>query len=92
MKIREQYESKLEIHKKQQEEFIEIWPEMRRRPRVEIHINSIPGDMSVVSPDSRQNGQFARVCRVGDPDIEVIYVSPCRVPDEVVDGYLEVIG
>ena len=66
------------------------WPQVASGPRVIVHIPSISVDperrLSIANLAVRQNAQLSRLCDLADPDVEVIYVSPFPLSDEV-EGY-----
>mmetsp|Transcript_3573 Transcript_3573/g.7186 ORF Transcript_3573/g.7186 Transcript_3573/m.7186 type:complete len:1110 (+) Transcript_3573:42-3371(+) len=80
-------------------EFRRKWGHTCRKRRLEVHVPSIS-----IHPDQRksmhnfsilENTQMTRLCVLKDPLVEVIYISPFRIPEEVL-GYfftlLEVAG
>jgi hypothetical protein len=62
------------------EEFKSKWPDIKRKKRVEIHINSISiAELKRISMEKflqRENSQISRIFAVKDPLVEIIYVSP----------------
>ena len=62
------------------EEFKNKWTEIKKKKRIEIHINSISiQEMKRISMEKflqRENAQISRIFAVKDPNVDVIYVSP----------------
>ena len=81
------------------ERFSDAWRNIKERPRVEIHLNSLGYDrfqrMTTMYYRSNQNSQIARIFRLIDPLVEVIYVSPFVIPLQTLSYYInimEIIG
>ena len=62
------------------EEFRKKWPEIKKRKRIEIHVNSLSiEEMKRISMDKflqKENAQISRIFACKDPDVDIIYVSP----------------
>lgn len=75
--------------------FRENWQEIKHSKRVEIHINSLSYDSDVNCTISkyteRQNNQMSRLIRLRDPNIEIIYISPYVIPEDVVNFYFSIL-
>lgn len=71
------------------------WKTIQASRRVEIHIPSISAHAAVrrrmPNQKLRENLQFARLCAVEDPLVEVIYVSPFALSDAVTAYYSKLI-
>jgi hypothetical protein len=63
--------------------------------RVELHIPSISSPLEVrrrmPNRRLREGGQLSRLCAVADPLVEVVYVSPCVLPETVMAYYRKMI-
>ncbi len=70
----------MSLWREMQEEFKEKWSEIKRKKRIEIHINSNSmHELKRISMEKflqRENAQIARIFAVKDPNVDVIYVSP----------------
>ncbi len=68
------------------------WQHVRR---VELHIPSISSPLEVrrrmPNRRLREGGQLSRLCAVADPLVEVVYVSPCVLPETVMAYYRKMI-
>jgi hypothetical protein len=68
------------VWREMMDEFKRKWPDIKKRKRVEIHINSISiHEMKRISMEKflqRENAQISRIFAVKDPLVEVIYVAP----------------
>ena len=90
---------KLQRWRAEAKRFKKNWPATCRKRRVAIHIPSISASAahakSMRNYTILQNTQFARVCAIKDPLIEVVYVAPYSVPKDILDYYftlLEISG
>jgi IQ domain-containing protein H len=68
------------VWKEMMEEFKNKWQDIKRKKRIEIHVNSISvSEMKRMSMEKflqRENSQISRIFAVKDPLVDVIYVSP----------------
>jgi hypothetical protein len=59
--------------------------------RMVIHLNSLSHDVQQrrTMPDlsARQNGQMSRLCDIADPNVEVVYISPFPLNDDLLQYY-----
>ena len=78
-----------------QEEFRESWPHIKRSRRVEIHINSfsVPENYrkTLEKYKQKENNQIARLFRVKDPNVDIIYVCPFPLTNEIYNYYLKIL-
>jgi hypothetical protein len=76
------------------EEFRQKWPAIKKRKRVEIHVNSLSIEevkrMSMDKFLQRENAQISRIFASKDPDVDVIYVSPFQMTPDVL-GYMKIL-
>eukprot|EP00742_Colponemidia_sp_Colp-10_P007009 GILJ01007522.1.p1 GENE.GILJ01007522.1~~GILJ01007522.1.p1 ORF type:complete len:1129 (-),score=134.43 GILJ01007522.1:199-3585(-) len=67
------------------------WNLIRTKKRVEVHIPSLSYDeckrMSMENFISRQNGQIGRLFSAADPSVEVVYVCPFTINQDVINYY-----
>ena len=79
-----------------QEKFCGQWHTIRSRARVEVHIASLSrptGQRRTLSNlAARQNSQMARLCRLSDPLVDVVYVCPFPLSDDVAQYYHKLLG
>ena len=77
------------------EEFKKKWADIKRKRRVEIHINSISvQEMKRISMEKflqRENAQISRMFTVKDPNVDVIYVSPFQMTNDVIGYYMKIL-
>ena len=77
------------------EEFKKKWPDIKKKKRVEIHINSISiGEMKRISMEKflqRENAQISRIFSLKDPLVDVIYVSPFQMTNDVLGYYMKIL-
>lgn len=80
-KVEQQSEESLFVWRQMQEEFKARWKSIKKKRRVEIHINSMSIDelkrISMEKFLQRENAQISRIFSAGkDPNVDVIYVCP----------------
>ena len=79
-KVEELTNESLFVWKEMMEEFKNKWQDIKRKKRIEIHVNSISvSEMKRMSMEKflqRENSQISRIFAVKDPLVDVIYVSP----------------
>lgn len=77
------------------DEFWTKWPEIKAKRRVEIHINSYSVNeskrKSMEKFKHRENSQISRIFSVKDPKVDVIYVSPFTITNEVYNYYKKIL-
>lgn len=77
------------------DEFKNKWPAIKKRRRVEIHINSLSIDeikrVSMEKFLQRENSQISRIFSVKDPNVDVIYVSPFQMTNDVLGYYMKIL-
>lgn len=78
-----------------QEEFKQKWPEIKRQKRIEIHINSYSLSelqrLTMEKLKQKENSQIARIFSVKDPNVDVIYVCPFTLTNDVYKYYLKIL-
>lgn len=78
-----------------QEEFKRCWPDIKRNKRVEIHCNSFSiaelKRLSVERLKQKENSQIMRIFSVKDPNVDVIYICPYKLTNEVQKYYLKIL-
>jgi hypothetical protein len=87
--------SNLALWREMQEEFKARWPEIKRKKRIEIHINSLScAELKRISMEKflqRENAQIARLFAVRDPNVDVVYVSPFTLTSDVTGYYMKIL-
>ena len=83
------------VWKEMMEEFRQKWPAIKKRKRVEIHVNSLSiEELKRISMDKflqRENAQISRIFASKDPNIDVIYVSPFQMTPDVLGYYMKIL-
>lgn len=78
-----------------QEEFKREWPKIKHLKRVEIHCNSFSISelkrLSVESLKQKENSQIMRIFSIKDPNVDVIYICPYTLTNEVYKYYLKIL-
>ena len=94
-KIRQFNEESLSEWRLMMKEFKRRWPEIKKKRRVEIHINSFSFSenkrLSMEKFKQRENAQISRIFSVKDPKVDVIYVAPFTLTNEVYEYYKKII-
>jgi hypothetical protein len=83
------------VWREMQEEFKRCWPEIKTQKRVEIHINSYSISelrrLSIEKLKQKENNQVMRLFSIKDPNVDVIYISPFVLTNEVFKYYLKIL-
>ena len=77
------------------ERFRVEWPRMRDAPRVIIHLTSLSASIaqrhSIKDLDVRQNSQLPRLCDIRLPNVDVVYVTPFALNEDVTHYFAKVL-
>lgn len=83
------------LWREMQEDFKVKWGDIKRRKRVEIHINSTSiSELKRISMEKflqRENAQIARLFACKDQNVDVIYVSPFSLTNDVTGYYMKIL-
>ena len=94
-KIKELNKESMGVWREMQEEFKKRWGDIKKQKRVEIHINSYSISemqrLSVEKFKQKENAQIARIFSVKDPNVDVIYVCPFTLTNDVYKYYLKIL-
>ncbi len=70
------------------------WQNIRKNKHVEIHINSISykayKNSTIDKFTEKENMQLSRLASLVDPNIEIIYISPYHIEDEILNYYISI--
>ena len=96
IKLRKLKENSAIAWKDMQNEFKRSWKGIKQQKRVEIHINSYSISeicrMSIEKYKQKENAQLARIFSVKDPNVDVIYISPFPLTNEIATYYTQILG
>jgi len=71
------------------------WKTIKSSKRVEIHINSISyqayKNSTIEKFTEKENIQFSRIMALADPNVEIIYISPYNIEDEILNYYFSIL-
>ena len=77
------------------DEFKQKWPLIKTRRRVEVHINSLSiEEVKRISMEKflqRENSQLSRIFSLKDPEVEIIYVTPFQMTNDVLGYYMKIL-
>lgn len=94
-KISQKFKEELDIWRQMMQEFKEKWGEIKKKKRVEIHINSISiaelKRMSMEKFIQRENIQITRLFALKNPLVDIIYVCPFDLSPEIIGYYTKVL-
>lgn len=94
-KIKQFNEESLNEWRIMMKEFRKRWPEIKKKRRVEIHLNSFSFSeqkrLSMEKFKQRENSQISRIFSVKDPKVDVIYVAPFTLTNEVYEYYKKIL-
>ena len=102
--IRKKLNAKLNSYKNQlHEKYIRLftifkkdYDEIQKNPRVEIHINSLSykGKYNNCLTDKypmKESLQLSRLINLRNPNIEIIYIIPYELPEEIISYYFSIL-
>lgn len=94
-KIKQFNEESINEWRVMMKEFRKRWPEIKKKRRVEIHINSYSFSetkrLSMEKFKQRENSQISRIFSVKDPKVDVIYIAPFTLTNEVYEYYKKIL-
>ncbi|KRX03040.1 hypothetical protein PPERSA_08115 [Pseudocohnilembus persalinus] len=94
-RIRNKNEQVLDQFQTLQEKLKSDWLMMKYQKRVEIHINTYSFDelkrLTMEKVTQRQNIQITRIFALKDPLLELIYISPYDLPQEIINYYYKIL-
>jgi hypothetical protein len=95
MRVRELQKESIQVWREMQEEFKHKWGEIKTQKRVEIHINSYSltelQRLTTEKLKQKENSQIARIFSVKDPNVDVIYICPFTLTNDVYKYYLKIL-
>ncbi|CAF3409746.1 unnamed protein product [Rotaria sp. Silwood1] len=90
-KLKSVHHRQLEFFKNSQNELRQKWSHISSHRRTVVHIPSLGLTESIrrtlTTLPLKENYQIGRLCELVDPNIDVIYVSPMPVNDEILQYY-----
>lgn len=88
----------LEVHEqwKQMMRLFKLkWPEIKNGPRIEIHMNSLSfsgyKNCTIEKFQEKESNQLSRLINLMDPNVEIIYISPFELGNEVLSYYFSIL-
>ena len=94
-KLRDLKADQLKVWAQMQEDFKESWKHIKKSRRVEIHINSFSirqgQRLSLEKYKQKENAQIARLFSVKDPNVDIIYICPFPLTNEIYNYYLKIL-
>lgn len=94
-KIKQFNEESINEWRSMMKEFRRRWPEIKKKRRVEIHINSFSFSeakrLTMEKFKQRENSQISRIFSVKDPKVDVIYIAPFTLTNEVYEYYKKIL-
>jgi IQ domain-containing protein H len=71
------------------------WPEIKNNSRIEIHMNSLSysgyKNCTIEKFQEKENNQLSRLISLMDPNVEIIYISPFNLGNEVLSYYFSIL-
>lgn len=78
-----------------QKKFSDNWSEIKRKPRIEIHINSLSISelkrMTMSKFMQKENAQISRIFALKDKNTEIIYISPFELSSDIINYYYKIL-
>lgn len=94
--IEEKRDEKFSIWKKMMFQFRKNWSFIKTSSRVEIHINSYSfsnyKNCTMEKFLEKQNNQLNRIINLRDPNVEMIYISPFNLDNQVLSYYFSILS
>jgi len=94
-KIAQKFKEELDAWKQMMQEFKANWNDIKKKRRVEIHINSISiAEMKRMSMEKfmqRENLQITRLFALKNPLVDIIYVCPFDLNQDIINYYTKVL-
>lgn len=94
-RVKELHKESMKVWRDMQDEFKSKWHEIKKQKRVEIHINSFSLSelqrMTIEKLKQKENSQIARIFSVKDPNVDVIYVCPFALTNDVYKYYMKIL-
>lgn len=85
------YAERTERWEKMQKDFRENWSRFEGHDHIVVHVNSLSFDLQQrrTMPDLviRENGQMSRLCDIAKSNVEVVYVAPYQLHDDLLQYY-----
>ena len=79
-----------------QESFKENWNDINELPRIEIHLNSLSysnyKNTTIDKFSEKESLQLNRLIRLIDPNIEIIFISPYEISDDILKYYFSILN
>jgi len=76
--------------------FIANWSKIKKGKRIEIHINSLyytrAKNLTMEKYAIKENNQLNRLINLLDPNVEIIYISPFPLGNEVLSYYFSILS
>ena len=77
-------------------EFKSNWGQIKKGPRIEIHINSMSysniRNCTMEKFSIKENNQLNRLINLIDPNVEIIYIAPFPLGNEVLSYYFSILS
>ena len=100
MKAKNIFEEKYNNWTSMMKKFKSRWELIKSMPRVEIHFNNIsPNTPNFLYLNStmhkfqeKENNQLNRIINLFDPNVEIIYISPCELSPDILSYYFSIMA
>ena len=100
MKAKNIFEQKYNQWIEMMKHFKSRWELIKTMPRVEIHFNNIsPNTPNFLYLNTtthkfveKENNQLNRIINLFDPNVEIIYVSPCELNNDILSYYFSIMS
>ena len=94
--VQQKYSNDYDKWKSIMSHFKENWKNIKNNPRYEIHINSISNDSKINETiehySEKENLQLDRITRLADPNLNIIFISPYDISDDVLAYYFALLS
>jgi hypothetical protein len=92
---KEKFAERYEKWKEMMSIFKNKWSHIKNEKRVEIHINSLTynsyKNCTIEKYTEKENNQLTRLIALADPNVEIIYISPYQLGNEILSYYFSIL-
>ena len=93
--IKESFDEFIDDYSQVLRKFKKEWPDIKGIERVEVHLNSFSYNedqrLTIENFLQRANSQISRIFACRDPLVEIIYITPIELDDEIINYYSKVL-
>ncbi|EGR31565.1 IQ calmodulin-binding motif family protein, putative [Ichthyophthirius multifiliis] len=94
--LKQRFQAKIKYYEDNiQKDFKKNFKQIFSNKRIEIHLNSLSisqfQKMTMENYKQKQNLQISRIFAIKDPNVEIIYISPYQIQQEIINYYFKIL-